>query len=307
MYLNPNITQSLALQQHESDYLPSFPAINVTFPNTALTLAAVAYLRENTSPSTYTHCVRSAYFALILLTKVAGFGDLAGTPSAVELVLVAILLHDLGWATNKALISPDKRFEVDGANSARRFLRCLSSSVTVTTSADDNEDCSDVRAVVVGATDVGGGGGGGGGLHDYDDHALQLVWDSIALHTSESIAQHKEPEVALTNSGVFADFFGPHYDYPATPGPDSLITAEEFETIVAAFPRLGFSDNLVALFGEFCRDKPEATYDNLVGEFGKRFGYDGKGGGREEYVRLWEEHNIVDTMLGALNATVPYE
>jgi len=37
---------------------------------------------------------------------------------------------------------------------------------------------------------------------------LQLVWDAIALHTTRSIALHKEPEVAMTHSGIAVDAIG---------------------------------------------------------------------------------------------------
>jgi len=39
-------------------------------------------------------------------------------------------------------------------------------------------------------------------------HQIQLVWDAIALHTTRSIALHKEPEVAMTHSGIFVDVIG---------------------------------------------------------------------------------------------------
>jgi hypothetical protein len=37
---------------------------------------------------------------------------------------------------------------------------------------------------------------------------IQLVWDTIALHTTRSIALHKEPEVAMTHSGITVDAIG---------------------------------------------------------------------------------------------------
>ena len=42
----------------------------------------------------------------------------------------------------------------------------------------------------------------------YRDAATQLVWDAIALHTTRSIALHKEPEVAMTHSGIAVDAIG---------------------------------------------------------------------------------------------------
>lgn len=88
-------------------------------------------------------------------------------------------MHDLGWATDKTLLSKDKRFEVDGANMARTYLEEVKLSV------------------------------------GWDKHRTQLMWDAIALHTTPSFALHKEPEVMLAHIGIMADFMGP--DYPGYP------------------------------------------------------------------------------------------
>src|ERR1700678_1967846 len=59
----------------------------------------------------------------------------------------------------------ENRFEVDGANAALEFLK-------------------------------------GRGI---STQQMQVVWDAIALHTTRSIALHKEPEVTMTHSGITAD------------------------------------------------------------------------------------------------------
>jgi hypothetical protein len=41
---------------------------------------------------------------------------------------------------------------------------------------------------------------------------IQLVWDAIALHTTRSIALHKEPEVVTTHSGITAEVLGAGLD-----------------------------------------------------------------------------------------------
>ena len=83
---------------------------------------------------------------------------------------ISAILHDLGWDPTGALVSADKRFEVDGAIAARAFL--------------DRE----------------------GKAEDWDARRTQLVWDSIALHATPSIAAHKEPEVQACAYGILADF-----------------------------------------------------------------------------------------------------
>ncbi|MFD0392518.1 HD domain-containing protein [Streptomyces nogalater] len=83
-----------------------------------------------------------------------------------ELAFVATVLHDLGLV--EAFQTPSERFEVDGADAARRFLHRL--------------------RVPAGRVDV--------------------VWDAIALHTSAGIAARKRPEIALVSVGSALDFTG---------------------------------------------------------------------------------------------------
>jgi hypothetical protein len=82
-----------------------------------------------------------------------------------ELVYVASLLHDLGLSEEHAA---DKRFEVDGADAASKFLRA----------------------------------------HDYQKVKTDIVWEAIALHSAADIADRREPEVALVHFGAFVDVMG---------------------------------------------------------------------------------------------------
>jgi HD superfamily phosphodiesterase len=102
--------------------------------------------------------MRSWLFA-ILLSEGA---ELAPDP---ELLAVSAVLHDLGLTYRH---TAENRFEVDGANAARAFLKDRGISTQQT----------------------------------------QLVWDAIALHTTPSIAPHKEPEVAMTHLGITVDVVG---------------------------------------------------------------------------------------------------
>ena len=169
----------------------------------------------------------------------------------------------MGWATTESLISNDKRFEVDGAYIARDFI-----------------------------TKHG----------DWDKHRVQLLWDAIALHTSPSIAHHKEPEVFATNLGIMADFFGPNLPLPGSP-----ISIDEYKEVVGAFPRLGFKDEVRGILCGLCRDKPETTYDNFVADFGKAYGLDGKGEQKDEFVKQCEENDIVKRLNSGLMALEQYE
>ena len=82
-----------------------------------------------------------------------------------EVVYFASLMHDLGFTKEYCA---DQRFEVDGADAAKRFL------------VD----------------------------HGYSEAKAELVWDGIALHSSGGIANRKAPEIALVHLGAFVDIFG---------------------------------------------------------------------------------------------------
>ncbi|KAJ9614066.1 hypothetical protein H2200_002202 [Cladophialophora chaetospira] len=130
----------------------------------------------------------------------------------------------------------------------------------------------------------------------WDKHRLQLSWDAIALHTTRSIAHYKEAEVALVQFGISADFAGPNFP------PEGIISIAEYEEIATTFPRLGFKDQLTDIMCGLCRDKPHTTFDNIAGEYGRNFGIDGKGTGREEYTKQWAEGSLVRARVRPLEA-----
>jgi hypothetical protein len=82
-----------------------------------------------------------------------------------EVLAVAVLLHDLGL--EEAFAGP-LRFEVEGANAARRFAR-------------------------------------GEGL---DERRAQLIWDGVALNSTPSLGLYKETEVTLCTRGIGLDWGG---------------------------------------------------------------------------------------------------
>ncbi|PTB54423.1 hypothetical protein M431DRAFT_507875 [Trichoderma harzianum CBS 226.95] len=161
----------------------------------------------------------------------------------------------MGWAKTKELLSAHKRFEVDGANIAREFIR---SNLGNLATADD-----------------------------WNERRIQQSWYAIALHTTFTITPEAEPEVALTSLGIGADFFGPQY----TPGGiKNVITVEEYHAVTKLFPRVGFNyEGLKGVMCGLCREKPETTYDNFVGFFGRKWGTDGKGTGKDEFAAAMDE------------------
>jgi len=95
-----------------------------------------------------------------------------------------------------------------------------------------------------------------------DQRRVQLVWDTVALNSTPSIAFYKEPEVALSTAGIGLDWGGFQYDQ---------IPADEMKSILTAFPRLGMKQSFIDSVCRIVKSRPETTYDNFVRDFGERF------------------------------------
>src|SRR5215470_15717307 len=96
----------------------------------------------------------------------------------------------------------------------------------------------------------------------FDDRRAQLIWDSVALNSTPSIAFFKEVEVALCTAGIGLDFGGFQYD---------RIPAGEMEEILAAFPRLEMKRCFTDSVCRIVKTRPDTTYDNFARDFGERF------------------------------------
>lgn len=135
----------------------------ITIPDSKIAREAAELVREHESEMLYNHSVR-----------VFVFGAMKGVRDKLkfdpELLYVAALFHDLGLV--EAYHTDSKRFEVDGADAARAFLRS----------------------------------------HGIPDPKSDLVWEAIALHSTPGIPQFMRPEIALTNAGVLVDVVGIGYD-----------------------------------------------------------------------------------------------
>lgn len=224
----------------ESDNMPTLPTrvlAGVTVPDTPLITDALSYAQAHLNPMAYNHVVRGWLFGVVIAQHTPGHHALDA-----ELHSVAAILHDLGWDSTGELISADKRFEVDGANAARDFLRRKAP--------------------------------------DWDARKVQLLWDAIALHSSQSIARYKEAEVALTCAGIAADFIGPEGVEGGRLGRGA------YERILKEVPRLQMKEGVREIMCHLCITKPETTYDNFVGEFGEKYveGYS------------WEGKRVIDLM-----------
>lgn len=91
------------------------------------------------------------------------------------------------------------------------------------------------------------------------------ISDSIALHTSSSIALYKEDEVRVCCLGIGHDFIGPDKS------PGGMLTRPVWETVLKEFPRVDFKNGVTEALCNLCRTKPETTYDNFVSDFGTAY------------------------------------
>jgi hypothetical protein len=144
-----------------------------------------------------------------------------------EVHAISTLLHDVGFAEDIA--TPDKRFEVDSANAAREFLKREANAA------------------------------------EWDKHRQQLVWDAIALHTTVSIALHKEIELQIAIAGIFTDITGPVGEF------GGMVSKDQWEEIVKEYPRLNMKDAAREILCNVCKKKPETTYDNFLRDYGEKY------------------------------------
>jgi hypothetical protein len=119
-------------------------------------------------------------------------------------------------------VAGPRRFEIEGADAARAFAR-----------------------------DQG-----------LDDRRAQLIWHTVALNSTPSIALYDEAEVALSTAGIALDYGGLQYDQ---------IPPDQVKTILAEFPRLDMKQRFTDSVCNIVRTRPETTYDNFARDFGERF------------------------------------
>ena len=135
----------------------------IKIPDSKIAREAADLVRQHESELLYNHSVRVFLFGAMK-------GIRQNFQFDPELLFVAALFHDLGLV--EAYHTEAKRFEVDGADAAREFLRS----------------------------------------HGIPEPKADLVWEAIALHTTPGIPQYMRPEIALTNAGVLVDVVGIGYD-----------------------------------------------------------------------------------------------
>ena len=134
----------------------------ISIPETTLARDITELVRDTESPLLFNHSRRVFYWgALTGVRRRLKFDP--------ELLYAGAMFHDMGLTALYS--SADERFEVDGANTARNFLRS--------------------RAI--------------------SQQDIDTVWAAIALHTTPGIPKHMHPVVALVTAGVEMDVLGVGY------------------------------------------------------------------------------------------------
>ncbi|MEV1015356.1 MULTISPECIES: HD domain-containing protein [unclassified Micromonospora] len=128
-------------------------------PRSTAVAEATRHIQETTGPLIYHHSRRVFLFGLIHARRL-------GVEPDPELLYLAAMFHDAGLGTPFSDLQ--QRFEVDGADHARRFL-----------------------------LDRG-----------FPTTAAETVWTAIALHTTPGIPDRLGPEIATTYLGVLTDVLG---------------------------------------------------------------------------------------------------
>jgi hypothetical protein len=98
--------------------LPTRVFAGVTIPDTPLITKALSYTKAHSTDFAFNHVQRSMLFGFIIASKIPSLAD-----RDLEVHAIGALMHDIGWDQTGELVSKDKRFEVDGADAARNFLR----------------------------------------------------------------------------------------------------------------------------------------------------------------------------------------
>lgn len=134
----------------------------IAVPDSQLAREITELVRDTASPLLFHHSSRVYYFGALA-------GQHRGLKFDAELLYCGCMFHDLGLTHKHS--SACERFEVDGANAARDFLKS----------------------------------------HGIGQQDIDTVWTAIALHTTPGIPQHMHPVVALVTAGVEMDVLGLTY------------------------------------------------------------------------------------------------
>ena len=148
----------------------------LAIPDSKLAREITELVRDTETPLLFHHSSRVYYWGALT-------GRRRGLRFDPELLYAGAMFHDMGLT--EAHASAHERFEVDGANAARDFLRA----------------------------------------HNIIERDIETVWTAIALHTTPGIPQHMHPVIALVTAGVEMDVLGIAYSEFTDAERESVIAA----------------------------------------------------------------------------------
>jgi hypothetical protein len=143
--------------------MSSNPILGIAIPDSRIAREATELVRDNASDLLFHHSTRVYYWSALTGKRKSLIYD-------PELLYTAAMFHDLGLTARFG--ESQLRFEVDGANAARDFLRS----------------------------------------HGIPEADIGKVWTAIALHTTPGIPEFLHPEAALLHVGAGMDVAGRSYD-----------------------------------------------------------------------------------------------
>ena len=187
----------------------------VRIPDSKIARDVTQLIRDTESDLLFHHSARVYFWGALT-------GNRKGLSFDPELLYAAAMFHDIGLTPHYE--HSHHRFEVDGANAARDFLRQR-------------------------------------GISDSD---VETVWNAVALHTTPGIPEFMRPEIALLQAGAGMDVAGRGYDQFTDAQREAVIAAFPREAnfkqgILDAFYQ-GLKHRPASTFGTFnddflaCRD-----------------------------------------------------
>lgn len=135
----------------------------IRIPDSQLARELTQLVRDTESDLLYRHSLRCYCWGCLA-------GRRKGLKYDPELLYAASMFHDIGLTAGYR--SSQLRFEVDGANAARDFLRS----------------------------------------HGLSETGIETVWNAVALHTTPGIPQFMRAEIALVQAGAGMDVAGRGFD-----------------------------------------------------------------------------------------------
>jgi hypothetical protein len=148
----------------------------VRIPDSKLAREITEMVRDTAPPLLFHHSSRVYYFGALA-------GKHRGLSFDPDLLYAGAMFHDMGLTLKHS--SAQERFEVDGANAARNFLRS----------------------------------------HGIPQSDVDTVWTAIALHTTPGIPRHMHPVIALVTAGVEMDVLGLTYPEYSDAERDAVVQA----------------------------------------------------------------------------------